>query len=291
MMIGYIFSLFSAFAMAVSSVAAKEALRKEHSLDFAIFAHILGLLFLLPFIGYIDFNISYYQLGLVYLVSFFGTFGFWFTIRALRHLDMGVVAPLLNFSVIFTVAFGYWFLNERLGALHLLGVFFIVFGAYILEINHGKIDLLYPLREFKNSRYYHFLFGGIIFYAVGSIADRIILQQISVLTYLFFIYLFLVVNYILIFIFLHKVPFSTIFSEAKNSVGWLTLFSASKLISNFLFASAVGMMFIGIVVAIKRLSVLLTIVFGGKFFHEEHFRWRMFSSLIMLIGIIFIIFA
>lgn len=291
MIIGYIFSLFSAFAMAVSSVAAKQALRKEHSLDFSIFAHILGLLFLSPFIGYIDFNISYYQIGLIYMVSFFGTFGFWFTIRALRHLDVGVVAPLLNFSVIFTVIFGYWFLNERLGALHLLGVFFIVFGAYILEINHGKIDLLYPFREFKKSKYYHYLFWGILFYAIGSIADRIILQQIDVLTYLFYVYLFLLVNYILIFVYLHKVPFSTIFSEAKDSAGWLTLFSVSKLISNFLFASAVGMMYIGIVVAIKRLSVLFSIIFGGKFLHEEHFRWRMFSSLIMLLGIILIVFA
>lgn len=291
-MIGYIFALFSAFAISISGVAAKQALRREHSLDFSIFAHILGLLFLAPFIGLVNFNIDLRYLGLIYGASFLGVFGFWFAMKALRHIDMGVEAPLLNLSIVFTVFFGYIFLGEKLELVDLVGIFFIFIGAYMIEINHGKIDFLYPLREFKSSKYFHFLFLGIIFYSLGTIVDRAVLKQIDVWTYLFFVYLFLTINYIFVFLIFHRheVSLSTMFKEAKDSVGWAVLFSVSRLISNFLMATALTMLFAGVVIAIKRLSVLLTVVFAGRLFHEKNLRWRLFSSMVIILGVILIIF-
>lgn len=298
-MIGYIFALLSAFAISVSGIAAKQALKREHSLDFSLFAHILGFLFLAPFVIWVDFGISKYHLGLIYLVSVFSTFGFWFMIRALRHMDISVETPLSNIGILFTVFFGYIFLGERLGVWHLVGVVFIVAGAYLLEINHSassgasrsKIDVWYPLREFKNSRYIHFLLAGLVLYSLSSVVDRVVLQEISVITYLFFVYLFLTINNILLFVFLHKVPFSVVFKEAKDSAGWAVLFAVSRLISNFLFANAISVLYVGVAVAIKRISTLLTVVLGGKFLSEENLRWRMMSSAVMIVGALLIVFA
>lgn len=290
-MIGYIFALFSAFAISVSGIAAKQALKKEHSLDFSLFAHILGFLFLTPFISFVDFGIGKYHLGMIYLVSVLSTFGFWFMIRALRHMDISVETPLSNIGILFTVFFGYLFLGERLGVWHLIGVFFVVAGAYLLEVNHGKIDIWYPVKELRSSRYIHFLFLGLIFYSLSAVIDRVVLQQVSVPTYLFFVYLFLTINNIALFTVLHKVPFSIVFKEAKDSAGWAVLFSVSRLISNFLFANAISILYVGIAVAIKRFSMFMTVILGGKFFHEENLKWRMMSSIVMVVGIALIIFA
>lgn len=291
-MIGYLFSFFSAAAISISGVAAKKALRKEHSLDFSIFANILGLLFLIPFIGFVDFSIAPSRIALIYVASFMGVFGFWFSIRALRHIEMSVEAPLLNLSVVFTAVLGYLILGEKLGGFDLLGILLVFFGAYLLEINHGRVDLLYPFREFRRSKYIHYLLFGTILYSSGTIVDRMILKETSVITYLFFVYLFLSINHIVLFFFFHRkeVSFSVISKEARDSFGWLILFSASRLISSFFMATALTMLYAALATAIKRLSVLFAIVFGGSIFHEKQWRWRMGSAMIMLAGVLLIIF-
>lgn len=292
MMIGYIFALFSAFAMSISSVAAKQALKKEHSLDFSIFAHILGLLFLAPFIGFVSFDVGAGYLTLIYIASFLGTFGFWFTMKGLRYIDMSVETPLLNLSIIFTAILGYIFLGEKLGIFDIVGILFIFAGAYLLEANHGGMDLLYPFREFKKSKYLHLLFLGIICYSFSAIVDRTVLKEIDVVTYLFFIYIFATVNYLALFFMFHRHEFAlnAIFKDAKDSVGWVVIFSISKLISNFLFASALTTLYAGIAIAIKRLSTFITVLFAGGLFHEKYWKWRAFSSAIMLFGVALIVF-
>ncbi|MCR4322581.1 MAG: DMT family transporter [Candidatus Azambacteria bacterium] len=292
-MLGSVFSLLSAFALSVCSVAAKKALRKEHSLDFSIFANILGVLLLLPFIGFIDFNIDLLHLGLIYIASFFGVFAFWFSIRALRHIEISVEAPLANLSVVFTALLGYLILGEKLGGFDMLGIFLLFLGAYLIEVNHGGVDLLYPFREFKNSKYIHYLLLGVIFSSLATITDRLILKETPVMTYLFFVYLFLTINHIALFFLFHRkdVPLSIIYKEAKDSIGWAILFSIARLISSFFMALALTMLYAALVVALKRLSVLLSIVLGGSLFHEKQWKWRMGSAMIMLLGILLIIFV
>lgn len=183
--------------------------------------------------------------------------------------------------------------------MHLSGVFLVVAGAYLLEIkpstslgtSHGKIDIWYPIREFRNSKYIHFLLLGLIFYSLSSIVDRVVLQEIDVLTYLFFVYLFLTVNNIVLFTLLHKVPFSVVFKEAKDSTGWAVLFAVSRLISNFLFANAITMLYVGVAVTVKRMSTLLTVILAGKFLSEENLKWRLMSSAVMIAGAVLIVFA
>lgn len=292
-MIGYLFSLFSAIAISVGAVAAKQALRKEHSLDFSIFANIFGLLFLAPFIMFVDLSIAPSKIALIYVASLFVVFGFWFSIRALRHIDMSVEAPLLNLSVVFTALFGYLLLGEILGGFDLLGILLIFLGAYLIEINHGGLDPLYPFREFKRSKYIHYLLLSTIIYSLGTITDRVILRETDVLTYLIFLYLFSTINHIALFFLFHRkeVSFSVIYTEARESLGWLILFSASRLISNFFMATALTMLYAAIVTAIKRFSVLLSVVLGGKMFHEQQWKWRMGSAAIMLAGVLVIIFV
>jgi len=182
-------------------------------------------------------------------------------------------------------------LGETLSGFDLLGILLIFLGAYLIEINHGRVDLLYPFREFRKSKYIHYILLGTIFYSLSTIIDRVILKETDVLPYLIFLYLFLTINHIALFFLFHRkeVSFSVIAKEARESFGWLILFSASRLISNFFMALALTTLYAAVVTAIKRFSALLSIILGGKMFHEQQWKWRMGSAAIMLLGILMIV--
>jgi len=84
-MIGFIYALISSVFVSVANVSAKEALRREHSIEFSTFASILAFFLILPFIPWVNFQLSSYYMLLIYFAALSSAFGFFFMARSLRH--------------------------------------------------------------------------------------------------------------------------------------------------------------------------------------------------------------
>lgn len=288
-MIGYIYALVSSIFISVANISAKEALRHEHSMEFSVFAGIIAFFIMIPFAPWVDFGVGYYYLGIIYISAAFAAFGFFFFSRALRHMDVSVVIPLANISIIFTAALGVFALGEWLSLPKFFGIGLIVVGAYLLEINHGHLDWLYPFKEFYSSRYLHYLLFGSIAISVAAVFDRVALKEIDVISFMFFSHVFLAANCLLIYIFLHKEPVSKAVAEARSALGWALSFSISRLISAFLFAYAISLVYVSLAYALKRMSTLVSVFLAGKIFNEKHIEWKIFASLLMVAGAMFIV--
>lgn len=289
---GYVFAIISAVAIAASSLVAKKILHTEHSLGFALTAHIAGFAFLVPFIGKVDFSVSGDILVWIYLASLFGAIGFLMITKALRHLEVSVVMPLMNLSVVLLVFLSHFLLGERMGPMKLVGVSLIVIGGYLLDANHGGIDLWYPFREFRRSKRFHYLALGIIFYSFSSVVDKVVLLQTTPLTYLFFVYMFLTFNYLLLILVLHPPGGIRQMIREANGTQWLlVVFVVSRLVSNFFYAAAVSVIFVAVAVAIKRTSSFVTVLFSGRIFHEKHIGWKLSVSSLMIVGVMFAVFG
>jgi uncharacterized membrane protein len=52
---------------------------------------------------------------------------------------------------------------------------------------------------------------------------------------------------------------------------------------------AISMILVSYMISVKRLSLLLSVLFGAAFFHEAHIRERLAGSLLMLAGVVFIV--
>lgn len=288
-MIGFIYALASSIFIAVANISAKEALRHEHSMEFSVFASIIAFFIMLPFAPWVSFEINYMYLGIIYLSAIFVAFGFFFLSRSLRHMDISVVVPLENVSIIFTAVFGIIVLGEWLSPSKFFGIGLIVAGAYLLEINHGHLDWKYPLREFYSSKYLHYLLLGSIAISIAAVFDRMILKEVDVLSFMFFSHIFLMANCLLIYIFLHKEPIRKAIAEARDSLGWALSFSISRLIASFIFAYAISLIYVSLAYSLKKMSTLISVILAGKIFHEDHIKWKIFASLLMVIGALFIV--
>ena len=69
----------------------------------------------------------------------------------------------------------------------------------------------------------------------------------------------------MIYIFLHKEPVRKAIEEAKSSLGWALSFSVSRLISAFLFAYAISLIYVSLAYALKRMSTLVSVFWQGEF--------------------------
>ena len=59
--------------------------------------------------------------------------------------------------------------------------------------------------------------------------------------------------------------------------------------SNLFALKALSMAYVSLVVPVLMVSTLLIVFFGGRFFHEKYLLFRTVVSLLMLIGVYFII--
>ena len=71
---------------------------------------------------------------------------------------------------------------------------------------------------------------------------------------------------------------------------WLfLLIGASQALMALCHFKAVSMILVAYMISVKRLSLLLSVVFGNLFFHEEHLKARLFGSSLMVAGVVLIL--
>jgi drug/metabolite transporter (DMT)-like permease len=281
---GFLSGVVAAMFLSLSGIASKEALKNEHSLDFSLVANAIGLILILPAAFFVSLAVSSEMLGVIYVGALFGSISNYLTFKALRHMEISVVMPLMNLTVIFTLLFGMLFVAEFPSSFALLGIFLIVVGGYILQLNQAPLDWRYPFRELKYSRYQHILFFGIICLSLAMVLGRIALKEVPSSTFLFYSYVFLTLNNLLLFLLLRREPLAESFRTMKQMFGWTFLGALLRLVSNFFFVYSVSVMYVAIAEAIKRLSTLFSVLLGGRVFKEEQLAWKSFASLIMIAG-------
>ncbi|HII72455.1 TPA: EamA family transporter, partial [Candidatus Woesearchaeota archaeon] len=197
-MIWFIYALVAAILFGFKQILAKQSLEKAHAAEhlsaFTIVAFILSWTFL-PKIHLFSYGAD--VLGLMYIKALVLTFSWLFAIKALRHMEISFVIPMLTMSPLVLLVIGIIFLGEVPTLVQYMGVFLLLMGAYWLQADHSKEKLLKPWKTFKN-KYALYMLVPIIGYSVCAALDKVILQKADPYTFLFFTFGILSIHYFLI---------------------------------------------------------------------------------------------
>jgi uncharacterized membrane protein len=114
------------------------------------------------------------------------------------------------------------------------------------------------------------------------------LALVTPVTYLFFGWLFMNINYILFDWFRYDWRF--IATDFQKGWHWLLLCAVFSIASMLAFYHAIAAPAVAISLAfsLRRVSTLLETIFGGTLFHEKLFLQRVIACLIMLVGMILV---
>jgi len=280
----FIFALAGSFLWSIALVLEKKVLSIEHSMEYSItrlFFMAIFVLFLLPFM---ELYISGFSLLLIYLASMLATFGIIYRVKAIRHLDISIVAPFLNFDPMIVLLLSFLFLGETITRTQFMGILIIVLGAYILEANGNVKNILEPIRKIFRSKYIHYIFFAMFFFSIEAVLNKNILtNHTNPLLFVFYFYIFVFFNFLLISFFKYD-GIKQIKRGLRHAGNWVFTVSLIMVVSGLLLVTAVSLGKVSLVISIKRMGTVFTTILGGGLFHDKHMKVRIICSLIMFAG-------
>ena len=128
----WVFAVAGALVMGLVTVLEKQELRHEHSLEYVVVLSCFTMImagFLWP---WVDFWIGPKTLAWIYMASLLAALSLWGTAKALRHLDVSVVAPQLNLSLVFALVFAAIFLGEDGLVLRVIVSLVMIGGVWLI---------------------------------------------------------------------------------------------------------------------------------------------------------------
>jgi len=208
-----------------------------------------------------------------------------FYIKAIKISPLSLTIPFLALTPAFLIVTAYLMLGEKPGWSGFSGIFLVTLGAYLLNISEWRNGWIEPLKALKRERGSLLMLIVAFIYSITTTLGKKAVLHSSPITFAI-IYTFL----------LSLVLFSMVWIRSgrdilryapplfQNGLFWLIgLLYASMLVCQFYAYSLAQASY---VIAVKRLSLIISIIYGGIFFKEINIRERFLGGMVMLMGVL-----
>lgn len=280
-------ALISAIFSAIAAVSEKKTLNFLEPLDFSFKVSFITLLFTIPFFFGIDFNkITSLNLTVLFFKTMLSAGAFYCVMISMKNLEISKALPLLALSPGIVGFFGTLLIGDHLHYIQWAGIILMITGTYVLEITKDTENFMQPLKALFSMQKYRFVFLALALFTVSSLLDRLLLNQFKMPPYTFMA--FQQVFYVIFFtglVLLKKKNIRELSLKTnKQIITLIILISIFTVIYRYTQAEAVKLAPVAIVLSVKRLSVLMAIIIGGKLFKEDNLIKRIIATLIILTG-------
>jgi len=297
MMQWYLLALGSAVLNALASVTEKKTLFKEHAMEYATIISLFMFFFSLIFLGKADFDMSAQVWTLLVILSLLDTVAFLYITKAVRHMELSESSPLFVFGPAITALVAFLFLGEFLTLKQVGGMVGVTFGAYILELKPMKDkrhEFLHPFNVMLQSKYIHYLFFGLVLYAIAAVIARYLLNTnnphaIDPYTLLIITHFFVALFYLVMMSFFHNGWRGV--QHGMHNAGWLILVAGIFLFSSRVFLTmglTIPVAEVALLLGVRRLSSLFSTILGGEIFHDQHLSQKIVACVVMVISAFFL---
>ncbi len=209
--------------------------------------------------------------------------------RAYSKADASVVSPIANLMPVLLIGTSFLLLGILPGWGGFVGILFIVAGVYYSSVS-GKHQLLHPLKQLFHNKGSRAMLGTVLIWSFTTILAKVSLRSATPALVMI---AQLAVSLICLSVYLLLQPRKKRLRHGEKVIrtwGWHILaISVFATLAVFFQYQAISMVANpSYVLAVKRVDVLITILFAGFFLREKHILKRFEGSLIALVGIVII---
>lgn len=208
--------------------------------------------------------------------------------HTLKKSLISKILPLTSFTAFFTYVFGVMFLSEFIRTVPVLGLLSVIFGAYVLNADQAREDILKPFRLLFLKKESIILLFGIMLGSLTAILDKWALNNSTPSSPIFTLFVEQGMMTVLL----------TGYLLSKKSRVWLTEFKNNFVILflNSLTFIAVGLLVfyayvdapVALVLGIKRLQLVFILLMGYLFFKDKPTKHTWIATAIMIAGVLMI---
>jgi len=283
-----LWSLLSAFMTASNDALTKKALATHNEYLIAW----LRLLWALPFLFAALAFTPIPLIDTIFFLAFFAALPLEVTatvlyVKALKISPLSLSVPFLSLTPIFLIVVPYLILGETISVPGVIGVALIAFGGYTLNIGQARKGLLAPFFAIGKERGSLYMIAVALIYSITATLGKLAIQHSSPLFFGIVYYSALATA---------MAPLALLMGrEERKAMPPIDAIKAS-ILPGFCHATSIGAHMIAIsltqvayMISVKRLSLLIGVLFGYLFFKETNIRERFLGTLLMIIGFALII--
>ena len=287
-MIGLIAAILTAFFRFFADVLSKLNLERTGDeeidpLTLSLFYRLTGIipLFLAVLILGVPSNIDFELLLVLLFTGPALTVATILFLYALNYSDISLVTPIKTISPVLVVVTGFLILGEVPSFQGLAGVAMVFIGIYTLQVDKSDISYLEPLKKTVSDRGVQLVVIMMIIYGISAPLDKIGVEASSPAFYALCLYTFGSVG-LLSYHFLTRGRGDITYENVKKIYG-IGIFNG---LSSFAQMTAFSLTLVVYVVSIKRLSTVMSSVYGAIFLEEGMRDARILGSILVTFGAI-----
>lgn len=284
-----IFGILTAFFEAVKDVFSKQNLKKNDEYVVAWSLAFFSAVFLAPFLFFIEIPQLNPQLNPQFWIALLiggsiNAVTAILYIKAIKLSDLSLTLPLVALTPLFMLLTSPLIVGEYPNFFDCIGIFLIVTGSYLLNIQEKSQGYLAPFKALLHQPGPKLMLIVALLWSITSNFDKIGVQNSSPIFWLFS--LFTSMSVLLLPVLLHKTP-----NPSRKIMHQLPMLAAMGFINalGVVFQmQALTMTLVVQVIAVKRTSVLMGVLFGHFIFKEKDIQQRLLGAAIMILGVFFI---
>lgn len=205
--------------------------------------------------------------------------------RAIKSSELSVTVPMVAFTPLFLLLTSPIIVGEMPSAAGIIGVLMIVGGSYLLHLNQISRGLLAPFKAlFENPGPRYMMLVAFI-WSITANFDKIGVQNSSPIFWSFSLALFMSISMLPIALHTNKNLPALVCTHFRQLLP-IGLFQSCAMLFQMI---ALQTALVAYVVAIKRTSTALSVVWGRLFLKEKHLRAKLLGVSIMLAGLVLIV--
>jgi drug/metabolite transporter (DMT)-like permease len=278
-------SLISAFTLATSDAFTKKILDSHNEYTVAW----LRLIFSLPLLFVIFLFIPVPELDKEFYTAFFlalplELLSIVMYIKALRVSPLSLSLPFLALTPVFLIFVSYVILGEKVSFRGAIGILFIAAGSYTLNISKIREGILEPILAITKEKGSVLMIGVALIYSITSSLGKMAIKHSSPLFFGISYYTALALLFTPIALYKGK--------ETRRGTALTVLlpgiFYSLMVISHMV---AISLAKVAYVISVKRMSLIIGVLYGYFFFKEKNIRERLFGAMMMFSGFVMIVTA
>jgi drug/metabolite transporter (DMT)-like permease len=283
-----LWALLSAFMTASNDALTKKALATYNEYLIAW----LRLLWALPFLFAALAFVPIPTIDNIFFLAFFASLPLEVAatvlyVKALKLSPLSLTVPFLSLTPIFLIVVPYLILGETISLLGVTGVLMIAFGGYMLNIKEVRKGFLAPFTAIRKERGSFYMLAVALIYSVTATLGRLAIAHSSPLFFGIVYYSALAIAIAPLALFKNREKIRVWPRKGAIKASVLPgFFHATSIVAHMI---AISLTQVAYMISVKRLSLLMGVLYGYMLFKETNIRERLAGTLLMIIGFALIV--
>ncbi|NEO40171.1 MAG: EamA family transporter [Moorea sp. SIOASIH] len=205
-------------------------------------------------------------------------------IQALSRSDLSITVPFMTFTPLFLLVTSPIIVGEYPTPLDILGIIMIVVGSYSLNLKEKRNGYLAPFKGLLKQRGPQLMLTVAVIFSISSNLDKVGVQNSSPIFWAIAMHTFIATAMGVIMLYKSSSKLNQIPKHLLSIVP-IGFCQAGVILCQM---TALEMTFVSHVIAVKRMSVLISVILGCLIFKEPGIQERAVGAAIMVLGVLLI---